>query len=177
MAYKTNHKEKKRIYDKEYRKKNIERIRAYDKKRSIKNSKVIVARVKKWKEENYEKYRDVENKRQKRRMKTDPMFRLNRNTSTAIRISLGGRKSGRRWEKLVNYTLQDLIRHLESQFDENMCWNNYGSYWHIDHKTPLSWFNFETIKDDEFKECWALNNLQPLEASDNIRKNNKYCST
>ncbi len=29
-------------------------------------------------------------------------------------------------------------------------------------------------QDQEFKECWALSNLQPLEAIANIKKGNKY---
>ncbi len=42
--------------------------------------------------------------------------------------------------------------------------------WHIDHITPKSHFNYKTPED---KECWALENLQPLEAIENMRKYNK----
>jgi len=45
-----------------------------------------------------------------------------------IRHSLKGKKAGRRWEKLVGYTLEDLREHLESQFDNKMNWENYGGY-------------------------------------------------
>jgi 5-methylcytosine-specific restriction endonuclease McrA len=51
-----------------------------------------------------------------------------------------------------------------------MTWENYGIYWHIDHIKPLSWFNLET----EFKDAWALSNLQPLEATKNLSKGNRY---
>jgi hypothetical protein len=44
---------------------------------------------------------------------------------------------------------------------------------HIDHKRPIASFNFNSYKDKEFKECWALNNLQPLWAEENLSKGNK----
>jgi 5-methylcytosine-specific restriction endonuclease McrA len=62
-----------------------------------------------------------------------------------------------------------------------MTWDNHGKYekgkkkWQIDHIKPKSLFNFETPEDPEFKECWALENLQPLEAMENIKKGNKFC--
>lgn len=51
-----------------------------------------------------------------------------------------------------------------------MTWDNYGKYWHLDHIKPLSWFDLET----EFKDAWHLSNLQPLEATENLSKNNRY---
>jgi len=77
-------------------------------------------------------------------------------------------------EKLVGYTLENLTKHLEKQFDDKMSWDNYGSYWHIDHIKPKSLFNYTSEIDKEFKECWGLNNLQPLEAKANLIKHNKY---
>ena len=53
-----------------------------------------------------------------------------------------------------------------------MNWDNYGE-WHVDHIIPKSSFNFSSKHDKEFKECWALDNLQPLWAEDNIAKSDK----
>jgi len=61
---------------------------------------------------------------------------------------------------------------LEKQFDERMSWDNYGE-WHVDHIKPISSFNIQEIGDNEFIECWSLNNLQPLWGDENIRKSNK----
>lgn len=83
------------------------------------------------------------------------------------------RKDKNSWTKLVDYTKFDLMKHLEKQFTEGMTWENYGK-WHIDHIKPVTAFKFNSYKDKEFKECWSLSNLQPLWASDNIRKGNKY---
>ena len=74
---------------------------------------------------------------------------------------------------IVGYSLDELMIHLESLFEEGMTWENYGD-WHIDHRIPKSWFNFETINDPEFIKCWDLNNLKPMWASENIAKGNKF---
>lgn len=73
-----------------------------------------------------------------------------------------------RWLKLFNYNIQDLRKHLEKQFDENMSWNNYGSYWRIDKIIPSSFYrNIEIIK------CWNLKNLRPMEKIKCLNKRGK----
>ncbi|MCK4821766.1 hypothetical protein KA005_38725, partial [bacterium] len=81
-----------------------------------------------------------------------------------------GSKNGRHWESLVGFTIDELVKHLEKQFDANMSWENQGSYWHIDHILPKAIFNFDKPEDEEFNLCWALKNLRPLEAKENLRK-------
>ena len=63
---------------------------------------------------------------------------------------------------------------MEKQFDKAMSWDNYGSYWEIDHIKPKSLFNYVYPEDLEFQKCWALNNFQPLEKGANRRKYNKF---
>ena len=57
-----------------------------------------------------------------------------------------------------------------------MTWQNYGK-WHIDHVIPKSLFNINGAKSKGFKKCWALENLQPLWADENLKKNNKLFYT
>jgi 5-methylcytosine-specific restriction endonuclease McrA len=108
-----------------------------------------------------------------RRRHNDPGFRLANNCSRMINIALNGKKENYSIWKFLPYTMGDLTRHLENQFDENMNWDNYGSYWHLDHIIPQSIFSYTTMTDDAFLKCWALDNLQPLEAKQNIRKSNR----
>jgi hypothetical protein len=108
--------------------------------------------------------------------KNDPSFRLSSNFGSRMANSLRGRGSAKgliTWQTLAGYTLDDLRRHLEGKFQTGMTWDNYGE-WHIDHIRPQSSFNFTSYDDQEFKECWSLNNLQPLWAIDNCRKHNKW---
>lgn len=112
-------------------------------------------------------------KRQKERTKNDPKFKLRKRISHAIGHSLKGMKAGRHWEYLVSYTLEELKIHLESLWLSGMSWNNYNQKgWHIDHKIPESLWQYTKPEDSEFKQCWALANLQPLWAKDNLKKSN-----
>lgn len=111
---------------------------------------------------------------QKERRKIDPKFRLDQNMRNMIYNALKNNKAGRHWETLVGYTIIDLIVHLEKQFDSKMNWENYGKYWDVDHWKPKSLFHYTFPEDPQFKECWALKNLQPLEHIANMRKFNHF---
>lgn len=94
--------------------------------------------------------------------------------SSAIKQALRKGKNGRYWESLVGYTLNDVKKHIEKRFKDGMTWESFlkGEI-HIDHKIPISLFNFSKPEHPDFKKCWALSNLQPLWAKDNILKGNK----
>ena len=101
-------------------------------------------------------------------------FRLSRNISTGIRTALRGNKNGQHWESLVGYSVEYLKKHLEKQFTEGMCWDKFlkGEI-HIDHRIPISAYNFKTYTDIDFQRCFALSNLQPMWAKDNLKKQAK----
>lgn len=96
--------------------------------------------------------------------------RLAHSMGTRMREALRGIKAGRRWQDLAGYTIDQLKTHLEKNFLPGMTWENYGE-WHVDHKIPVSAFNYEKPEDIDFKRCWALKNLRPLWALDNLKKN------
>lgn len=119
-----------------------------------------------WSKNNLDKRRSIDRKRRK-----DIGFRLGSNISRSIRQSLfrHNGKNGAPWESLVGFTIEQLKKHIEKRFTGEMTWNNYG-LWHIDHKIPQSVFNFTKPEHEDFKRCWALSNLQPMWALDNISK-------
>jgi len=109
-----------------------------------------------------------------RKRRNEPKNRIKHRILSAIRRGLEDGKSGKTiTEIFYPEYIPDLIAHLESQFKLGMSWQNMDK-WHIDHKKPLSKFNFTSYEDKEFKECWALENLQPLWAEENLKKYNKY---
>lgn len=111
----------------------------------------------------------------KRRRAIDPAFAIKCRMTANINNSLREGKGGRSWERLLGYSLADLMAHLERQFLPGMNWGN-RSGWHIDHIRPVSSFNFQTVEDPEFFECWALTNLQPLWAVDNLKKGGRWAA-
>ena len=91
-------------------------------------------------------------------------------------------KSSRRGDKIfkiLGYTFDDLVKHLESQFEPWMNWDNHGIYnpnrvtWQIDHIVPDSSFTYADVHDQGFKDSWILSNLCPLEAMKNMIKGDK----
>lgn len=111
-----------------------------------------------------------------RNLRSDPVFKLKSNISRQINHILKrncGSKRGQTILDKLGYSIQQLKQHLESQFDSNMTWDNYGIYWHVDHIIPHSSFKYSDMDDDEFRRCWCLSNLRPLEAIENIKKSNK----
>lgn len=64
--------------------------------------------------------------------------------------------------------IEEFKHHIESQFDKNMSWENYGTYWEIDHIKPIETFDF--TNENEIKECWNYKNLQPLTINENRTK-------
>lgn len=45
-----------------------------------------------------------------------------------------------------------------------------------DHARPIASFNFNSPDDKEFKDCWALSNLRPLEAKENMSKGSRIAA-
>lgn len=109
----------------------------------------------------------------KYRLKTDSHLRIRFNVSSIMRSRLRSKNSVGIFRH-IGYTVQELRNHLESKFTDGMTWDNYGKVWHIDHIKPDCLFKYTSVNDKEFKEAWALNNLQPLFAIDNLKKGKKY---
>jgi hypothetical protein len=160
-------------YYKQYRQENAEKERERKKKYRQENLEKVRERNKKYKQENKEKI----NKYLLERLKTDPKFKLDHIVSCSIYKCLkskGLSKKETGWEKAVGYTVEHLKEYLEKQFDDKMTWENHGTYWHIDHIKPKSLFEYDSVDHPEFKKCWSLDNLRPLEAKENLKKSNKY---
>lgn len=109
---------------------------------------------------------------------TPEMRIIRKRISAAMRKAIKQNKAGRHWETLVDYSMVDLINRLKSTVPQGYSWNqdfvNGNGALHIDHKRPMSSFDFNTVEDEEFKQCFALDNLQLLPAIENMKKNAKY---
>lgn len=111
---------------------------------------------------------------QRDKLKVDFRFGLNRRISGGIYKSLKCGKNGKRWENLVGYTLEDLIKQLKHTMPEGYTWHDFlEGKLHIDHKIPISAHNYTKPEHTDFKRCWALKNLRLLPAKENLIKSSK----
>jgi hypothetical protein len=126
----------------------------------------------------------------KNKRKTDCVYYLKDKISNSIRFylrAIGKSKNKKSISKYLPYTMQELKEHLEKQFEPWMNWDNGGNYrldqwndndistwkWQLDHIIPHSTFQYISIEDQQFRDCWALSNLRPLSAKQNILKGKK----
>ena len=153
--YYLDHKNEKNEYDKIYRETHSEEIKEY---------------AKNWHRSRYE---------------NDVFFRLSSTISVSIRRALSNNSSSKNgiscFTKL-SYSTNELKQHIELLFEPWMTWDNYGIYdpktwddndvstwtWQLDHIIPQSDLSYTSMDDDNFKECWALENLRPLSAKQNL---------
>lgn len=164
----------KKVADKKWRDSNKEYMSNKSKTWYGQNKEHRKQYLKEYREKNIDKIRQTKRNYEKNRKHNDPIYKLINNFRTAIYQVLkenNVKKNGHYFD-ILKYSPEDLIVHLEKQFDERMSWDNYGE-WHVDHIKPISSFNIQKIGDNEFIECWSLNNLRPLWGDENIRKSNK----
>ena len=134
-----------------------------------------------WRKNNSEYYktyrknnREKINKWYKNERRINIKYNLNRRMASMIKLSLQNNKTNKHWEDLVEYNLEDLIKQLKKTMPEGYNWNDYlEGKLHIDHIIPISAFNFDCSENPDFKNCWALDNLQLLPAKENLIKHNK----
>ncbi len=158
---------------KQYRQKNIVNRREYDRKYRL---------------EHKEKRRIQNRESERRRMKNEPSFKLRKNLRNAIYCALIRNQSCKNnlsILKYLPYTMDELKQHLESKFESWMVWENWGIYnpetwndqdpttwtWQLDHINLQSYFPYSSMEEDNFKKCWALENLRPLSAKQNCMEN------
>jgi hypothetical protein len=131
-------------------------IRARDREKYVKKTQL-------WRERNREKH----NAYYRNRRRQDLNFKLKCKLRSRLSTLVGQFKSSSALN-LLGCTLDELKIYLESKFQEGMNWNNYGK-WHIDHIKPC--YSFDLTNQKEQKKCFHFLNLQPLWATQNLKKN------
>jgi len=134
------------------------------------NPEKYAAAAAKWRKRNPEASRASQRRADAKR-RNDPVHALNKRMRCGIRKALCGSKNGRSWESIVGYNVDKLRQHIERQFTKGMSWEAYrAGLIHLDHIRPQSSF---LPTDEEFQDCWAITNLRPLWAAENLKKKAK----
>jgi hypothetical protein len=190
--FKEHYKENKeyiKLVKKEYQTKNSENIKIKKREYYIKNKNKFTENHKKyinknknyWKDYNkkyYESNKEKINKQKKeynkKRLQTDPIYKMVRNIRSRIKNTLKSKsiKNYMTPLELFGASAEEVWKHLESQFKDGMTReNNNRKGWHIDHIKPIS--SFDLTDPNQLKECCHYKNLQPLWWYDNLSKGKK----
>lgn len=155
--WRENNKERKIKNDKIWRQNNKEKKKETDRKWRENNKE----HIKLWREENRQKLRDYQNEWLK-----IPENKIIDNQRSRLKSAL--KVKNKSTIEYLQCSSDFLKKWLEWQFDENMSWDNHGTYWHIDHVKPC--YEYKTSKDTSI---FSWKNLRPLEKTKNLSKNNK----
>ncbi len=118
---------------------------------------------------NKEKISNYHKEYRKIRWNNDPFYIFKKKT----RGLLSGRrvnKMGKKTNEILGCSYEFFYKYIESQFDNNMTWENRGEYWVIDHYIPLASAN----SDEEVLKLFHYSNLRPLEFQKNKMKLDKF---
>ena len=122
----------------------------------------------KWYAENTERAKE-HTKRSQRKQRKKPENKLRSTVSRAFKRM--GQNKPTNTLKLLGCTWEEAKAHFESLFLEGMTWENHGE-WHIDHIRPVA--SFKGASEEELKQMNHISNLQPLWATDNLSKSDKW---
>jgi hypothetical protein len=174
------------LKEQEWREANKERLRAYRLKYYQENKDRLKQKCKAYRKNKPDKVKDCNTKYRNNNKKIvnekkmkyyyenkdNVLLKVANNIRVRLRRALkNSQKIGSAIEDL-GCSVEELRLYLESMFDLDMTWDNYGLYgWHIDHIKPLS--SFDLTNKEEFLKACHYTNLQPLWAEDNLKKSNK----
>ena len=169
-SYYKNNKESRDEYQKQYYQENKDEQYLKNRERYLNNKERYDETTNKWREKNKERLRERQRKYMKEYRQKSLSYRLRDNIGHYIYNALQGTKSGS-YKKYLGCSIKEYKLYLEQQFNENMNWENYGTYWEIDHINPISSFNL--LEENEAKQAFHFTNTQPLTIEENRKKSNK----
>lgn len=153
----------KKCYRQQWCAENAASLQEYKKEYRELNKDKISQQVKTWRQNNKERVNTYYAERRK-----DPHYRIAHNLRSRIYDALAGKVKHANTEKLTGCSFEELYKHLESQFEEGMNWDNYGSYWVVDHKIPL--ISVDLTDPAALEKVCHYSNLRPLTAIMNSSK-------
>ena len=128
--------------------------------------------AKKYVEENKQKVISYRKDYWKKRRKTDCVFRLTDNLRSRVSKAIKRNSKSKGTLQLLGCNGLQFKEYLQKGFTKRMNWENYGSYWHVDHIGPLA--SFDMSKPKEQQKAFHFTNCQPLEAKENMSKSDKW---
>lgn len=166
-AYRQAHQEEEKRRAKTTYEKNRDKILASAKEKYRLHREERLAYQRQYDKKNAAVLRKKQTVYQRERHRSDPDFRLAHNLRRSLAHYIHGKRSTPA-AKLLGCSWSEFRQSLESRFVEGMNWDNYGTYWHIDHEIPITRWNLSDPA--QLAACWHHTNLRPLLAELNVRE-------
>lgn len=175
--YREQHRKELNEKKKTYRKENATKIKMYA--NAHKEEQQAYRELHKEELKEYQKNYRKNNKEKikeyyKTKYKTDIQYKLKNDYLHLVERVIRNQKTTPKEEEILGCDYQTFRSHIESKFDKEMNWDNYGvKGWQIDHIIPISSFDLTDI--EQVKKCFNYKNSQPLWAKENKRKFDLLC--
>ena len=151
-------------YQKSYRKKNRDKLNEYQRNRPLeKKRKSNCSEKKKLREKTRrqtEVYKRERNKYFKDKYYADIQFKIKKQLEARLRSLMLKNDTTVKSVKLIDCTIPEFKRYLESKFLPTMTWENYGELWEMDRIIPFC--EFDLTQQEEQKKCMHYTNVQPM---------------
>lgn len=164
--YRAANKEKLKVESRERYREDVIRQRTRGRRRWETNKESMMA----YRKLNRLKFREYYRLYNRRRNASDIQFKLAARLRARIYAALKGETKSKKTLDLLGCSVEYFVYHLESKFTDGMTWEKIP-LWHIDHIKPIS--SFDLTDPEQLAQACHYTNLQPLWASENIRKGNR----
>lgn len=101
----------------------------------------------------------------KKESQTNINYRLKKSLASRLRTVLIKNDSTMNY---IGCNIQYLREWFEYNFTDEMNWDNYGSFWSIDHIIPVC--KFDLTEEEQKLKCWNWSNLMPVTVKFNSSK-------
>jgi hypothetical protein len=98
-------------------------------------------------------------------------FREKRKWQLSMRRYIIERSPSEAYAPYFGLDIENFRKWIESQFEQSLNWENFGSLWQFDHIVPVTYFDFGS--EEELKLCWNFINIRVEKLELNKNRGNR----
>ncbi len=98
-------------------------------------------------------------------------FREKRKWQVSMRRYIIERSPSEAYAPYFGLDIENFRKWIETQFDNDLNWESFGSLWQFDHIMPVTYFDFD--KEEELKLCWNFINIRVEKLQLNKNRGNR----
>jgi hypothetical protein len=158
-------------YIKQWNLDNKEKIAQQSKERYEKNKKEHNRKTKEYYKKNKKKILGQRLQWEKKKLKNDPCFKLTSRLRRRIRAAIKNNANRGSAIRNLGCSIEFFKDYIEKKFKKGMTWDNWGTYWELDHIKEL--WEFDLTDKEQFLQAVNYKNMQPLTIPEHEKKTAK----